>query len=106
MEKIPDDLPSMWQKPAFEEIMASLKSLRVDLPAWRVGEIGRGDAEQTPGLSRQTQNITAYLSSVIKSSLDWIQGDELKEAVWSEASKRFSERCGRTGACASRECIP
>lgn len=35
------------------------------------------------------------MSSIIKSSLGWIENDDEKEALWEEASRRLSERCGR-----------
>ncbi|OHE97427.1 hypothetical protein CORC01_07209 [Colletotrichum orchidophilum] len=37
-----------------------------------------------------------YLSSIIKSGLSWIEDDDEKEKIWSEASRRMTERCGRT----------
>lgn len=43
------------------------------------------------------REIAAYLSTIIKSPLSWLEDDEAREAIWDEASKRFSERCGRSG---------
>ena len=103
MGVLPEDLSPMWQKPTFEDIMSNLRSLRVDLPTWRVGEVDDGDGSRdSPEPVHQPQKVMAYLSSIIKSSLDWIQDEDLKEALWSEASKRISERSGRTGAYASQ----
>lgn len=42
------------------------------------------------------REIAAYLSTIIKSPLSWLE-DEDREAIWDEASRRFSERCGRSG---------
>ncbi|KAG7138396.1 Protein-lysine N-methyltransferase EFM2 like protein [Verticillium longisporum] len=40
--------------------------------------------------------MSMYLSSIVKSGLTWIDDEEEKEFIWSEASRRLSERCGRT----------
>lgn len=41
------------------------------------------------------QGVPAYLTSVISSSLSWIDDDQIKESIWSAASSRLSERSGR-----------
>jgi hypothetical protein len=41
--------------------------------------------------------VVSFLSTVIKSSLAWLGSDDEREVIWEEASKRMSERCGRTG---------
>lgn len=46
--------------------------------------------------SQDPREISAYLSTIIKSPLSWLD-DEDREAIWDEASRRFSERCGRSG---------
>lgn len=51
--------------------------------------------EDTPGLS-------GYLTSILKNSFGWLDDSvdpdgEKKEMLWDLASKRISERCGRTG---------
>lgn len=46
--------------------------------------------------TQDPREIAAYLSTIIKSPLSWLE-DEDREAIWDEASRRFSERCGRSG---------
>jgi len=42
------------------------------------------------------EGVTRYLTSIVSSSLRWIQDDEAKEEIWNQASIRLSERSGRT----------
>ncbi|KAI1772617.1 putative methyltransferase-domain-containing protein [Hypoxylon cercidicola] len=91
------DLPQVWQKPSFEELLASLKRLQVDPPIWNHGTSRKVIQDTYRNGAQFRREVAAYLSSVIKSSLGWIQDDDEKEALWEEASRRFSERCGRAG---------
>ncbi|PSR87186.1 putative methyltransferase-domain-containing protein [Coniella lustricola] len=90
------DLPQVWQKPTAEELIDALHQLRVDPPVWNL-KISRAEIFKHQDTTTQHQReIAAYLSAVIKSELAWIDDDEDKETIWTEASKRFSERCGRS----------
>lgn len=40
--------------------------------------------------------MTRYLTSIVSSSLRWIDNEESKEQIWDQASARLSERSGRT----------
>ncbi|KAH6687897.1 putative methyltransferase-domain-containing protein [Plectosphaerella plurivora] len=91
----PRDFPQMWQKPSSEEVLSTLQLLELKPPIWghkrRLSEIAQ-DQEATAYFRRE---VATYLSSIVKSSLAWIEDDDEKDAVWSEASRRLSERCGR-----------
>lgn len=91
------DLPQVWQKPASADLLEALQKLRVDPPVWNL-KISRAEIlkKQDP-TTQHGREIAAYLSRIIASELAWIQEEEDREAVWAEASKRFSERCGRSG---------
>lgn len=92
------DLPQVWQKPATADLLEALKTLRVDPPVWNL-KISRAEIMKKQDTTVQHhREIAAYLTTIIKSPLAWINDEEDKEAVWSEASKRFSERCGRSGS--------
>jgi predicted nicotinamide N-methyase len=41
------------------------------------------------------QGVPRYLTSIVSSSIAWIDDDETKDAIWSSASARLSERAGR-----------
>ncbi|KAI6370237.1 hypothetical protein MCOR25_004231 [Pyricularia grisea] len=97
----PEDFPQMWQKPAFEDILECLLSLRVEPPIWKWNSKPaaarlQDNQKQTQDLSESTrQAIARYLSSVISSPLSWLEDDEQRDALWTEAGRRLSERCGR-----------
>ncbi|KAI7923857.1 Protein-lysine N-methyltransferase rrg1 [Pyricularia oryzae] len=97
----PEDFPQMWQKPAFEDILECLLSLRVEPPIWKWNSKPtparlEDSQKQTQDLSESTrQAIARYLSSVISSPLSWLEDDEQRDALWTEAGRRLSERCGR-----------
>jgi predicted nicotinamide N-methyase len=41
------------------------------------------------------QGVPGYLTSIVSSSLSWIEDDEEKDSIWTAASARLSERSGR-----------
>lgn len=91
------DLPQIWQKPASADLLEALQALHVDPPVWNL-KISRTEILKEQDTTVQhRKEIAAYLSTIIKSPLSWIDDEEDREAVWTEASKRFSERCGRSG---------
>ncbi|KAF2820731.1 VPS28-domain-containing protein [Ophiobolus disseminans] len=54
------------------------------------------------------EGVTRYLTSIVSSSLRWIDDDDVKEEIWNQASIRLSERSGRTamGAISRKFRIP
>lgn len=91
------DLPQVWQKPAAADLLEALESLRVDPPVWNL-KISRAEIlKEQDTTVHHRREIAAYLSAIIKSELAWVDDEEDREAIWTEASKRFSERCGRSG---------
>lgn len=93
----PLDLPSPWQKPPFEVLLTCLEHLRVETPAWELDVPLAPVPKQERLTTQEAQEITSYLSFVIKSSLSWLRDEDQREKIWNEASKRISERCGRAG---------
>ncbi|KAI1091844.1 putative methyltransferase-domain-containing protein [Rostrohypoxylon terebratum] len=91
------DFPQVWQKPPAEELLASLKKLQVDPPIWNAKTSRKVIMETYQNTAKFRREVATYLSSIISSSLGWIQDDDEKEALWDEASRRLSERCGRAG---------
>lgn len=88
----------MWQRPSFDVLMEILQSLELSPPIWnhrrRGSEVVR---EQQETLNAQRKGeVTRYLSSIISSPLAWIDDEDQQEQLWTCASKRMSERCGRT----------
>ncbi|ETS74787.1 hypothetical protein PFICI_13271 [Pestalotiopsis fici W106-1] len=92
------DFPQVWQKPCFEELMACLKSLHIEPPVWGPQASTRVILENQENNARFRKEVAGYLSSIIKSDLRWLgDSDDEREAIWDEASRRLSERCGRAG---------
>ncbi|KAJ4297036.1 hypothetical protein N0V88_003952 [Collariella sp. IMI 366227] len=100
MDELRDELPHLWQKPAYEVLLQRLEKLRVEPRVWGL-QVSRADIlkEQTI-TSHDRREIISFLSTIISSSLAWLNTDDEREVIWEEASKRMSERCGRTGMSA------
>ncbi|KAI0178550.1 putative methyltransferase-domain-containing protein [Hypoxylon sp. FL1284] len=91
------DFPQVWQKPSSEELLACLKRLKVELPIWNSKTPRKVIEEAYHNGAQFRREVATYLSSIIKSNLGWILDEDEKEALWEEASRRLSERCGRAG---------
>jgi hypothetical protein len=93
----PEDFPQMWQRPSYEELLGILQSLELSPPVWNHRQRQADILAQQESLATQRKaEVTRYLSSVIKSPLAWIDDYDKQEVLWELASKRMSERCGRT----------
>ncbi|KAK6074158.1 hypothetical protein SCUP515_06548 [Seiridium cupressi] len=93
----PLDFPQVWQRPPYDDLIACLKKLYVQPPIWNPSTSKRVILEDHENNARFRKEVATYLASIIKSDLRWIDDDEEKEAIWDEASRRLSERCGRAG---------
>ncbi|KAL5088050.1 hypothetical protein Trisim1_007218 [Trichoderma cf. simile WF8] len=93
----PEDFPQMWQRPSYEELFAILQSLELSPPVWNHRQKQSDIIAHQESLATQRKaEVTRYISSVISSPLAWIDDYDKQEALWELASKRMSERCGRT----------
>lgn len=93
----PLDYPQIWQRPSYADLAEVLKSLELTPPIWNHKRRRSDILEEQESLASQRKgDVTRYLSSIIGSSLEWIKDDDEKEAIWTQASKRITERCGRT----------
>lgn len=92
-----DELPHLWQKPAYEALFGCLQKIRVEPRVWNL-QISRADIlKEQAAAAYDPREIISFLSAIIKSRLAWLDSDDEREVLWEEASKRMSERCGRTG---------
>lgn len=90
------DLPQLWQKPPAADLLQALHSLHLEPPVWNL-QASRADILKHHDTTvHHHRDIAAYLSTIIKSQLAWLDDQEAREAIWAEAGKRFSERCGRS----------
>ncbi|KAK4154747.1 putative methyltransferase-domain-containing protein [Chaetomidium leptoderma] len=101
-----EELPHLWQKPAFDVLLAGLKKLRVELRVWTLHDSRRDILEEQAATAHDRREIVSFLSTIIKSSLAWLDSDDERELIWEEASKRMSERCGRTAMGEITRCWP
>ncbi|UQC88082.1 uncharacterized protein CLUP02_13604 [Colletotrichum lupini] len=92
----PKDFPQMWQKPSSDDLLSTLKQLELSPPVWSHKRRRSDIIHEQEATAYFRREVTMYLSSIIKSGLSWIEDDDKKEEVWSEASRRMTERCGRT----------
>ncbi|KAI1179094.1 putative methyltransferase-domain-containing protein [Nemania sp. FL0916] len=94
----PHDFPQVWQRPSFGELLTCLKQLHIEPPIWNAAAL-RGGAllEDQETTARSRRDVIAYLASIVSNSLQWIEDDDQKEAIWEEASRCLSQRCGRAG---------
>lgn len=92
-----EDFPQMWQRPCAADLVEILHSLEVKPPTWSHKRRPSHILEAQAALGAQKKGeVTRYLSSVTKSPLAWIEDDTQREDIWELASKRMSERCGRS----------
>ncbi|KAK5992784.1 Protein-lysine N-methyltransferase EFM2 [Cladobotryum mycophilum] len=100
MALAPEDFPQMWQQPSYQDLVSILQSLELSPPIWnhsrRPSDILAAQQQQESLATQRKAEVTRYLSSIIKSPLTWIEDYDRQEELWELASKRMSERCGRT----------
>ncbi|KAJ9616477.1 Protein-lysine N-methyltransferase rrg1 [Cladophialophora chaetospira] len=82
------DLPHLYQKPTAAALLDTLELLSFVPSSFSIPE----DASR---VRVAESGVPGYLTSVISSTLSWIEDESTKESVWSAASARLSERSGR-----------
>lgn len=85
------DLPQIYQKPSGTDLIKALALLALQPRTFGTS------ADAVKGPAVQPAGVTRYLTSIISSSLSWLDTEELREAVWDAAAARLSERSGRAG---------
>jgi predicted nicotinamide N-methyase len=86
------DLPQIWQKPPAARLLEALEALAVAPPAFDTAH----SREQKERSRVDESGVPSYLTSIVASSLNWIEDEAIREQIWSGASVRLSERSGRT----------
>jgi hypothetical protein len=91
------DFPRLRDEPSYDELLDLLSALEIKPSSW---------TEQHSAAVEDTAGISRYLTSVLSNPFDWLDEvdpeGEKKELLWDLASKRISERCGRSGTQAHR----
>jgi hypothetical protein len=87
------DFPRLLDEPSYGELVDLLSALEIKPSSW---------TEQNSATVEDTAGVSRYLTSVLSNPFDWLDKSdpegEKKEVLWDMASKRISERCGRSGA--------
>lgn len=84
------DLPQLYTQPSAKEILNAL-----DLLSFQPRNFGCNAEEAVKRQTVQPTGVPRYLTSIIASSLSWLESDEVREAIWDVAAARLSERSGR-----------
>jgi predicted nicotinamide N-methyase len=84
------DLPQLYQKPNPDVLLDALNLLAITPSTFASAKEMAKGGSQVSG-----QGVPRYLTSIVSSSLLWIEDDETKDEIWSLASTRLSERSGR-----------
>lgn len=87
------DLPQLYTHPPAAELLATLELLALKPASWDPSKSKQDSNLQT---AIDEDGIPKYLTGIVSCPLSWID-DERKEQIWEEASRRLSERAGRTG---------
>lgn len=89
------DLPHINAHPSAEELISILDNLALEPPSWD-HQSRNGELENGRKIKINEVGVPSFLTSIVGSLLSWIHEDR-REEIWEAASKRLSERCGRTG---------
>lgn len=90
------DLPQLWQRPKYDDIMSALTSLELCPPIWSHRQRKAKAVQTQESLASQRKGeAMRYLSTIVSSPLDWIEDEDVREKIWDAASARMAERCGR-----------
>ncbi|KUL82779.1 hypothetical protein ZTR_10888 [Talaromyces verruculosus] len=84
------DLPQLYTKPTAIEILKALDHVAIQPKSFGFG------ARDVVRRKINPSGVTEYLTTIISSSLKWLDSDDLREQIWDVAAARLSERAGRT----------
>lgn len=82
------DLPQLYQRPTAAALLQALSLLSFEPPSFSAQNArSRYKVDE--------QGVPGYLTSIVSSSLNWIEDEDAKDSIWTAASARLSERAGR-----------
>ena len=91
----PDDFPALYTRPSGSTLLTTVEKLRLDLPSFQGPSAGGASSKHHRDLN--DRDVSQYLTAIVSSSLAWLPDDDARDAVWTAASQRLSERSGRSG---------
>lgn len=87
------DLPQLYTHPSAADLTTTLALLAIEPASW--DSKNHLNDDEAPALIDEA-GVPKYLTGIIASQLGWID-DKRREEIWEAASRRLSERSGRTG---------
>lgn len=87
------DLPQLYARPTASELLQTLQLLTIKPPSWNHDSSQQRNQAKNPF---SEEGIPKYLTGIVASKLSWVNEDR-REEIWETASRRLSERSGRTG---------
>ncbi len=87
------DLPQLYTRPAAIELLSTLELLAIKTYSWDHSSHQQDSQAQAAVCE---EGIPKYLTGIVASQLSWLE-EEQREEIWEAASKRLSERSGRSG---------
>ncbi|TRX93821.1 hypothetical protein FHL15_005203 [Xylaria flabelliformis] len=93
----PEDFPQLWQRPPFKDLLACLNELHIKPQVWTSAGPRKSLQENQENTARHRRAVISYLAGIVSNALRWLNDDEQREAIWDEASRCLSQRCGRAG---------
>lgn len=61
-------------------------------------DLAPAQAKNFESVTTEVPGLVLWLAGVVGSSLEWILDEDAREDIWTCASQRMSERCGRTAS--------
>ena len=83
------DLPNLKLKPNADELVSVLQSLKKK----QLRNFSSSSSDEDEGM---ISGLFSWLTMIVGSSLDWVEDCSLRDEIWSLASTRMAERCGRS----------
>jgi len=88
-------LPLLKLQPEPEQLLTALTALAVPPPSW--DGPAQEDEDEDEDKGRPPGEVAHWLTRLIGNELQWIEEEDMRDHIWSLASKRLAERCGRAG---------
>lgn len=90
------DLPNLKTKPSAQVLLTTLAMFSQSSDVKNFDAVA--DENATMFNAAPGTGFFRWLTNVVGSPLDWIENEQDQDDIWSQASLRMAERCGRTAA--------
>lgn len=97
------DLPQLYTRPSAATLLNVLEDLTSEPPSWDSAPPSPSHPSALTSHRKrivQSEGLASYLTKIVSSPLAWIEDEVQKELVWEAASRRLTERSGRSAMAA------